>query len=309
MAYLRLNRYQIELVKSARVDGKPRTVVLHRFETPDIGLALRDSALRERLEKKAGERFDLAQLVERAQALHAGAGKVAKRTDTSRSMQTTVTKSTGSPPIQVLPLELPAGLTPPKEWKDYSQWRASLTESAYAQALVALYEFKFLYRFEVVPVVYRGEAMLRVYGGAAGTSGVAFPVPVLLSILRHGAAIVRVMFAPSRGGEVRYWEDAEVSCKTFSGEWLSVTELNRLAGAGSSLTEFSQQLGRMKVWLRAQPDVGGIQKGLSRVASGRMRRETLKRTLLKQGAPEFGPLTWPVWEGAIYSLGPLRRSR
>ena len=306
MAYLRLNRYQIELVKSARVEGKPRTVVLHRFETPDIERALRDSALRERLEKKAGDRFDLAQLVERAQALHAGAGKVAKRTDTSRSMQTTDPKS---PLVQVLPLDLPAGLTPPKEWKDYTQWRAGFTESAYAQALVALYEFKFLYRFEVVPAVYRGEGMVRVYGGAAGTAGVVFPVPVLLSILRHGAAIVRVMFAPSRGGEVRLWEDADVSCKTFSGEWLSVTELNRLAGAGGSLTEFSQQLGRMKVWLRARSDVGEIQRGLSRVASGRMRRETLKRTLLKQGAPEFGPLTWPVWEGAIYGLGPLRRSR
>lgn len=307
MAYLRLNRYQIELVKSARIDGRPRTVVLHRFKSPEGIEALRQTQVRARLEKKAGEKLDVAALLKRADVLRTGQAAEDKRQDV-RSLHTTTRKGPPAPAwIRALPLDLPAGLERPKAWEDYASWRGLLDAQAYAQACVAVFEFELLYRFEVRPAIYRGEPMLRVSGAEAGPKGVIFPIPALLSILRHGAAIMRVMFEPARGAIERFWEDAGVSCKTFSGEWLSVSELSEIEKARSSLKEFGVGLTSMKEWLRSHPSVGAVQKALSQVVRGRMRRETMRRRLLGEGAPEFGQATWLIWEKAIYGLGPRRR--
>jgi hypothetical protein len=149
--------------------------------------------------------------------------------------------------------------------------------------------------------------MLRVTGAEAGPKGVVFPIPVLLSILRHGASIARVMFAPGRGSAERFWEDAGVSCKSFSGDWFTLSELAEIKKSGTSLWDFAAGLAAMKAWLRQHANVSEIQKGLAQVERGRMRRETLRRRLLAGKAPEFGPATWLVWEKAIYALGPRRR--
>jgi lambda repressor-like predicted transcriptional regulator len=297
MAYLRLNRYQLELVRSARVEGKPTTIVLRRFSSPET---------RARLEKKAGEKFDLAALVKRGEALMALAVKPGVH-PTLRSMQTTPLRPGATLGPQTLPLDLPAGIGTPKAWDDYASWRRHLGDQDYAQACTAIFEFELLYRFKVEPAIYRGAAMLRVTGSDAGPKGVIFPVPVLLSILRHGASIARVMFESGRGSAERFWEDAGVSCKAFSGDWFTLSELAEIEKAGISLRDFAAGLAAMKTWLRQHANVGGIQKALAQVERGRMRRETLRRRLLAGKAPEFGPATWLVWEKAIYALGPRRR--
>jgi hypothetical protein len=69
MAYLRSNRYQLELVTSTRVGGKPRTVVVYRFRNGEDLKLLSDSKFVRSLEKKAGSKLNVVALLNRAREL------------------------------------------------------------------------------------------------------------------------------------------------------------------------------------------------------------------------------------------------
>ena len=69
MAYLRSNRYQLELVTSTRVGGKPRTVVVYRFRNGEDLKLLSDSKFVRNLEKKAGSKLDAVALIKRAREI------------------------------------------------------------------------------------------------------------------------------------------------------------------------------------------------------------------------------------------------
>jgi len=308
MAYLRSNRYQLELVQSVRKDGKPRTVVLHRFQSEGELSQLRDPKFRSQLEKKGGTKLDAVTLLKRGHALWPDVtGKAPQGAHPlTRSMQTTrhSNKKVPGTALQVLKPGLPVKCSPPKEWSQYAAWRRLLPhDQAYAQACVAIYEFSFLYRYGVLPVVHLGRPMLKVQSENSGT--VIFPLDVLLLILSHGAAITQVMFSTVGGAQV-FWEDAGVSCKTFAGEWLSVSELAHLNSEGVSLEVFSQELILMRKWLKAQNDVAWAQEALHKVSSGRMRRETLRAKLIQAGAKEAAAASFLVWEKSIYGLGPMK---
>ena len=309
MAYLRLNRYQLELVHCVRVEGKPKTIVLHRFNQASDMSQLDDPKLKRALEKKTGGKIDARALIARGESLAASSRssgldrRAPEQGDRAGSSMQTMPSRLSGATIQTLPVTLPSGVEAPELWKQYVGFRSLLDPGSYAQAMVALYEFLFLFRLPVEPCVYRNQAMLRVQGKDG--SRVIFPVSVLLSVLRHGAAITKVMWSTHGKGE-RFWEEAEVSCKTYFGEWLTVEELGGLLDSRYSLQEFSGELSKARAWLRCQSDKTWIQEALAKVGKGRMRREVLQKKLIAAGAPESGEASWLVWERAIYGLGPVK---